>query len=157
MRGPAAPVARTELAEFLRSGVSLAAVTRDDRMIVEITRCGGARQGSDGRIWVAVPLPEGKRTLTNVEATRVIALSAAYPLDYRTVQLKGSDAQRVEWPELAQVTLEHRQRMADVLASLGTPHAPEHLWSRDFAAVVFTPDEMYDQTPGPQAGLALAP
>jgi hypothetical protein len=157
MRGPAVPVARAELSEFIRQGVSLAAATRDDRMIVELTRCGGARIGSDGRVWVAIPLPEGRRTLANIELTGVIALSAAYPLDYRTVQLKGSDAQRVEWPQLAEVTAAHRERLAQVLTQLGTAHAPNHLWSNEFAAVVFTPSELYDQTPGPLAGLALAP
>jgi hypothetical protein len=157
MRVPAVPVARTELAEFISQGVSLAAVTRDDRMIVELTRCGAARMSSDGRVWVAIPLPEGRRTLANIEATGVIALSAAYPLDYRTVQLKGSDAQRLEWADLERVTTEHRQRMADVLHQLRAPHAPYHLWSREFAAIVFTPSELYDQTPGPLAGLALAP
>ncbi|MET0284967.1 MAG: hypothetical protein ABW352_10865 [Polyangiales bacterium] len=157
MRPASAPVARKDVAAFLTQGVSLAAVTRDDRMAVEITRCGGARMDDQGCVWVAVPLPEGRRTLFNVEATGVFALSAAYPLDYRTVQLKGNDARRVEWPELEQVTTQHRQRMADVLTQLGTVHAPFQLWSREFAAVVFTPSEMYDQTPGPMAGLALAP
>jgi hypothetical protein len=157
MRIPTTPVAREDLADFLSQGVSLVAVTRDDRMMVEISRCAGARMDARGRVWVAVPLPEGKRTLVNIDTTGVIALSAALPSNYRTVQLKGIDAERAEWPELAQVALQHRARFAEVLAELGTEWIVPALWSYEFAAVVFTPREMFDQTPGPSAGLALAP
>ncbi len=155
MQRATSPVERKDLPEFLAQGLSLAVVTRDDRMMVETQRCAGARMDAEGRVWLAIPLPDGRRTLANVEATGAIALVAAYPLTYRTVQLKGSDAARVEWPELAEVAAVHRQRLMDVLAHFGTSHAVLRFWSNDFAAVRFTPTEMYDQTPGPGAGLPL--
>jgi hypothetical protein len=158
MRSRSFPVARQDVAAFLTQGVSLIAVTRDDRMVVESVRCAVARLDGERRVQVAIPLPEGKRTLANIELTGVIALSAALPSNYQTVQLKGRDARRVEWPELAELAALHRQRFAAVLTQMGSqPEVVNLLWSQEYEAIVFTADEMYDQTPGPEAGLALAP
>jgi hypothetical protein len=149
-------VPRTELAAFLAQGVSLIAVTRDDRMTVESVRCAVARIDASGRVLVAVPRPEGHRTLANIDGTGVIALSAALPSSYRTVQLKGRDAQRVEWPEMNEQAALHRARFEAVLREMGTQqHVAQLLWSREYQAIAFTVDAMFDQTPGPGAGLAL--
>lgn len=153
-----AMAALRDLRSFLELGVSLTAATRDERMVVEITRCAAAMLHPDGRVFVAVPMPEGKRTLANIEATGVIAFSAALPSDYSTVQLKGADARQVEWPEQEQATQRHRQRFAAMMKKVGLPedHA-RIMWSSTYVAIAFTPTAIYDQTPGPTAGLVIAP
>ena len=74
------------------------------------------------------------------------------------MQLKGSDARRVVWPEQEQATRLHRQRFADMMKKVGLPEEHAHvMWSSTYVAVAFTPTVIYDQTPGPTAGLALTP
>ena len=127
MRSPPTPPSLDELRGFLALGVSLLVATRDARMKPAIARCGGARLGPDGLVRVAIALPEGGLTLANLESTGAIALTAARPTTYRTLQVKGRDARLVDWPEQEQVVLAHRA----------------------------APDEIFDQTPGPSAGLTL--
>lgn len=151
------PIERKDVAAFLEQGVSLALATRDDRHVVELVRCAAARVDAAGRVLVAVPLPEGKRSLANIRSTGVVALSAALPLDYTTVQLKGTDAECLEWPEQETAVAEHRQRFGVVLDQIGMSAALAfELYSEgEYEAIVFTPSELYDQTPGPAAGLSL--
>jgi hypothetical protein len=159
MRAPASPVERQSLGPFLQLGVSLALATRDDRRVVEIVRCVAARLHDDGKVLIAIPLPEGKRTLANIDSTGVVALSAALPSNYSTVQLKGTDAKRIVWPEQQLAIAQHRERFTDMmrLIGLGEAFARSLFSAGESAAVCFTPDQQFDQTPGPAAGLALAP
>jgi hypothetical protein len=140
----------------LKLGVSVLAATRDVNMKPAISRCGGARLGDDGLVRVAIALPEGARTLANVESTRVVALTAAFPRTYRTLQVKGRDARRIEWPELEQIALSHRAAFVEEVLAVGLSqeNAPV-MWSTRFVAIAFTPDEIFDQTPGPSAGLTF--
>lgn len=135
----------------------MALATRDDRHVVELVRCAAARVDAQGRVFVAVPLPEGKRSLANVRSTGVVALSAALPTTYSTVQLKGTDARCLEWPEQAAAVAEHRERFGQILdqIGMGAPLAFELYSEGEYEAIVFTPSEFYDQTPGPSAGLSL--
>src|SRR5687768_8607508 len=103
------------LEAFFALGVSLFAATRDDRGVVELTRCACARVQPDGRVWVGIPLPEGERALANIERSKLIALNGALPTNYKTLQVKGHDAVRIEWPGLAEVVHEHRARFVAAL------------------------------------------
>jgi hypothetical protein len=140
----------------LKLGVSVLAATRDANMRPAISRCGGARVGNDGLVRVAIALPEGARTLANLESTGVIALTAVLPTTYRTLQVKGREARRVEWPELDQIVISHRAAFVEEVLAIGLAreNAPV-MWSTRFVAIAFTPDEIFDQTPGPSAGLAF--
>jgi hypothetical protein len=157
MRGQAPPIERKDVAAFLAQGVSLALATRDDRRVVELVRCAAARVDAAGRVFVAVPLPEGKRSLANIRSTGVVALSAALPTTYSTVQLKGTDAQCLTWPEQEAAVAEHRQRFAAIMERIGMDASLAYeLYSEgEYESIVFTPTEIYDQTPGPSAGLSL--
>lgn len=105
---------------------------------------------------VALAMPEGTRTLANIESTGVVALTGARPTTYRTLQLKGRDARRVVWAELEQVVSEHRAAFVAEVVAVGLPReAAPAMWSSRFVAIAFTPEEIFDQTPGPSAGLTL--
>lgn len=156
MRGPLPTPTLDELGALLKLGVSVLAATRDANMKPAISRCGGARLGDDGLVRVAIALPEGARTLANIESTGVVALTAVLPTTYRTLQVKGHDARRIDWPELEQVALAHRAAFVEQVIAVGLAreNAPV-MWSTRFVAVAFTPGEIFDQTPGPSAGLAF--
>ncbi|MDB4936648.1 MAG: hypothetical protein JWP87_3620 [Labilithrix sp.] len=156
MRRPLPTPTLDELGSLLKLGVSVLAATRDANMRPAISRCGGARVGNDGLVRVAIALPEGARTLANLESTGVIALTAVLPTTYRTLQVKGREARRVEWPELDQIVISHRAAFVEEVLAIGLAreNAPV-MWSTRFVAIAFTPDEIFDQTPGPSAGLAF--
>jgi len=137
---------------FVDLGTSLLIATRDASKRCEITRVGAARV-VDHRIQVLVPLPEGERSLGNITDNQHIALTAAHPTSYRSFQIKGSDAEPAIWPDMQVAAERHVAGFAAEVAQLGVPlEAARHLWSRLFVAVIFTPDALFEQTPGPGAG-----
>lgn len=156
MRSPPPVPTLEELRGFLCLGVSLLVATRDPKMAPTITRCGAARLDDDGLVRVAVPLPEGTRALADLDGTSVIALTAARPTTYRTLQVKGRDARRLEWPGHERIAAAHRSAFVAEVTALGLPRpVAAGMWSRRFATIAFTPHEIFDQTPGPSAGLTL--
>jgi hypothetical protein len=156
MGAPPPPAALDDLRLFLELGLSLVCVTRDSRMLPEITRCGGARLGDDGILRVLFAMPESTRTLANIEDNGALALSCVRPTTYRTLQVKGHDARRIEWPEGDPIPLAHREKFMSEVEVLGLPRTiTGSLWSTRFVAIGFTPTDIFDQTPGPGAGLAF--
>lgn len=151
--------ALADLREFLCLGVSLMLVTRDERLAPEITRAAGARLGDDGLLRVALPLPEARRTIWNLEATPVVALSIVLPTSYRTLQVKGSDTQLVDWPGHEAIARAHADAFVEQVVAVGIPRefADSFFSHSRYTTVGFTPLEIYDQTPGPAAGLPVAP
>jgi hypothetical protein len=156
MGSPISPAALDDLRLFLQLGLSLVSTTRDKGMMPEITRCGGARLGEDGILRVLFAMPESTRSLANIDATGAIALSVVRPTTYRTLQVKGHDARRIDWPEAESIALSHRQAFMGEVEVLGLPKSiTGFLWSKSFVAVGFTPTDIFDQTPGPGAGLSF--
>lgn len=95
--------------------------------------------------------------LVNLGSNGILALSAALPTTYQNFQVKGRDAHVVEWPAGAAASLEHLAAFSKQVAAAGLPDGLAHLfWSTErFVTIAFTPEELYDQTPGPKAGLAV--
>lgn len=137
---------------FIELGTSLLIATRDATQRCEISRAGAARV-VDGRIQLLVPLPEGERSLANLADNRDIALTAAHPTSYRSFQIKGRDAELATWPDMQAAAERHVAGFAAEVVQLGLPpDRASRFWSRSFVAVVFTPDALFEQTPGPGAG-----
>lgn len=149
---PLPKAALDNLAGFLSIGPSLLIVTVDAGAVPEVCRCAAARLGEDGLIRLAVPLPEGERAIANVAATGAIALTATRPSTYHGIQVKGRDAQAADWPELAEVVEAHARAFTLEAERMGVRGLIDRLWSKRFRCVVFTPDAIFDQTPGATAG-----
>ncbi len=151
--------ALADLREFLCLGVSLMLVTRDERLAPEITRAAGARLGEDGLLRLALPLPESRRTIWNLETTPVVALSIVLPTTYRTLQVKGTDTHVVGWPGHELIARTHADAFIEQVVAVGIPRefADSFFSHGRYATVAFTPLELYDQTPGPTSGLPVAP
>jgi len=119
----------------------------------------GVLVSDDGSELRVVVSSEEARVLDNLRSTGVVAIGATDVFTLRSVQVKGR-ALRVE-----PVTAEDRIRTERYLAGYfdrvhqtdGTPlEKIRRMQPRDYAAFVMTVDELYDQTPGPQAGAALS-
>lgn len=144
------------LSRLLTLGPSLLLVTSDASRCPNVARCGAAQVRADGTILVAVALPEGERALANVTANGRVALTAALPTTYETLQAKGSDARRVPWAEIDVCAEAHRALFEREVIAVGLPPgSADRMWSNRFDAIVFTPSALFEQTPGPRAGLAV--
>ena len=153
-----------KLKAFLEGPVSIVVGTRDSRMVPEITRAWGARVSDDsGQISMCVPLGTSRKTLDNIESNGDIAATFALPTDYRAFQVKGVRA-TISEPDEADLAAVQRHRDAFTEANLPLGQTRERLasffqaemeTSPTLVKIVFTTQQIFDQTPGPGAGLTV--
>ena len=153
-----------ELKTFLEGPVSVLIGTRDSRLVPEITRAWGPRVSEDRRrVSLCVPLATSRQTLDNLEANGEIAVTFSLPTNYRTFQLKGRHATAAEpdGTDLAAVE-RHRDAFAAVNEPMGQPRERiEAFWRAEIETsavlvkILFVPDQVFDQTPGPGAGRSI--
>jgi hypothetical protein len=147
-----------EVLSFLRGGKSLVIGTRDPQLLAECGRAVGLRAAADRQhVSVFLPEPTGQRTLANLRDNGQIAIGLSHPPDHRSLQLKGQvlALTPASEEELAFV----RGYMSELGASLDAVGLP----ARVLARVNYLPcirahvrvDEIYLQTPGPDAGSVL--
>ena len=138
--------------------------TRDSRLVPEITRAWGPSVSEDRQtVSLCVPLATSRKTLDNLEANGKIAVTFSLPTNYRTFQLKGRHVRTAE-PDSADLTVveRHRDAFAAVNAPLGQPRElVEAFWRAEIETsavlvrILFVPEQVFDQTPGPGAGRGL--
>lgn len=153
-----------ELKALIEGPVSVLVGTRDSRLVPEITRAWGPKVSEDRRsVSLCVPLATSRKTLDNLEANRKIAVTFSLPTNYRTFQLKGRHAKTAE-PNSTDLTFveRHRDAFAAVNAPLGQPRElVEAFWRAEIETsavlvrILFVPEQVFDQTPGPGAGRRL--
>jgi len=148
-----------ELAAFLQSGLSLVVGTRDAGLVPEVSRAVGLRVEAGGaEATVFLPVGTCAQTRANLEANGRIAVTGSRPADHRTVQLKGAVVAIREADERDRADIE-RYRL-DLTGVLGFVGVPPRLTARIQAwpchAVRFRVEALFQQTPGPGAGAALA-
>jgi hypothetical protein len=154
----------TELKAFLESGVSVVVGTRDAALSPEVTRAWGLLVSKDRKtIGICVPLATSRKTLNNLTKNGQMTVCCCLPTSYRTVQLKGkcvktADPNRTELAGVAK----HREAFGRQNERLGLPlQLTETFWRMELkgsAALVklrFVPEQIFDQTPGPDAGSPL--
>ncbi len=150
-----------EHAAFIIGGLAIDLATRDHRNIPRVARCIGCRVSADRRrLTLIVANYMIDRFVEALRATRTIAAVFCLASTHRAVQIKGSDA--VIEPALAtDVALVERTIAAFaadiVLLGYAEAHARVDMMYRpeELIAIAFTPDAIYEQTPGPNAGKPL--
>jgi len=148
--------ALSHLARFLERGPSLVLATCDPARRPEVVRCAGGRVMPDGTVRVLIPMPEGRRSLANLAATGRGALTALVPVSCETLQVKAKEAAVVDWPEQQAVVAEYVAALATQGQLMGLPRKLlRRAWSSRFTAVALMPEELFEQTPGPRAGMPV--
>lgn len=153
------PAISDEIAEFLAQGVSLLVATCDAARRPEAIRAVGLRTAPD-RQHVTVYLPEATsaRTRANLLVNDRIALVASYPLDHRSLQLKGT-VKRVALAEPRELPWleEYLDKFGGVVEVIGMPFEIVRMVSHWPAfALEIQIRELFVQTPGPGAGARWA-
>jgi hypothetical protein len=151
-------VIQPDLAALLESGCATFIGTVDADGRPAAAHAMGALVQADGTKLRVLLSAEETQVLDNLRATGVVAIGATEVPTLRSVQLKGR-ADSVE-PATAEDRIRKDRYLAEYFDTItstdGTP--PEllrRLVPRDFVALVMTVEELYDQTPGPQAGASL--
>lgn len=165
MRGGNATGAVTPLdaahAQFVQGGVSVVIASRSSELVPDVARGCGCRVSADRRrVTVLLDALRGDRLLADIRDNGRIAVVFSRPSTHETIQLKGSDA-RVTRPTSRDRALAaaHRESWVGDLCRIGYTHEfAQAVWGtlpQALAAVTFTPDSAYQQTPGPAAGQPL--
>ena len=150
------------LAAFLTSHISIHLAATGANGMVTLVRGLGCRIAAEAptRVRLLTSRPQAEPVLRAIEETGRIAAVFNEPESHRTVQLKGIDA-RLESVETADQAI-HRPYVDEMSRRLKAFATPEPLVRTllacapgEFAVVSFTPQELFGQTPGPQAGARL--
>ena len=150
-----------EGAAFIQQGVSINVASRDVRHVPSISRALGCRIAPDGRtLDIILNATQCETLIRDLQKTAAIAVVFSQPTTHRSLQIKGCDA--VVKPatdadcDLVAFT---RTAFGSEIAPLGFPpafcdrlfmHGPD-----DLCVVTFTPDAVFQQTPGVGAGARL--
>ena len=144
--------------ELIAGGVATIVATRDEQLRPSIGRGWGISVSAAGdEVTLCVEAAEGSRMRANLEAGGVIAVTCSLPTTYRTVQLKGPVLTVAE-PNPAQrnQVRDHAEAFSAEAEQVGLPpRSGFRLLDDALASVSFAVAEVYDQTPGPNAGARM--
>ncbi len=150
-----------DLLEMMSRGVSTIVGSRDLANRPSVMRAVGCEVADGGRhITVFLSRQQGRQLLQDVAATGQLAVVFSEPASHRTVQCKGRGASiRAATPSDAAVLARYLQSMEHELQRIGLPPSLTRAMLAhridDLVAISFSPEQAFDQTPGPQAGAAL--
>jgi hypothetical protein len=159
-----APIINDGLKIFLESGVSVVVGTRDVGLAPEIVRAWGPVVSEDLQsISLCVAQAAGVRTLDNLSTIGQISVVFTLPTNLQSVQLKGRWIETTE-PDAADLAAveKHRDAFATLNETIGMPRrVVETFWKTELenspvlVKLRFVAEQVFNQTPGPDAGSRL--
>lgn len=148
---------------FIQKGISISVASRDVRLVPSLSRGLACRLSDCGQqLRVSVARSQCHDLLRDLEKTHAIAVVFTEPTTHRTLQIKGSDATLAEVQEADRETLDASgEAFAAEILPLGFDAAYTRrlffVAPEDLVVVAFTPEAVFQQTPGPHAGDPLEP
>ncbi len=150
-----------DIIDLLGAGVShqVGGCTKDGRP--SICRGLAAQLEPDGRLVVILSAESGFEVIGAVRDTGRIALNLTLPENYKSISLLGRDAVVSHGgAAYRELVLDRYRKFQAQLDVHGIPPAYTEAWyvrpDDDLMAIRFTPFSARNQTPGPDAGSALA-
>lgn len=148
------------IVHLLETGVSVMVGTRNISLMPECTRAWGIQVAPD-RHAVTIFLSEtfAGKTINNLRANGMIAVTCTRPTDHITCQLKGRVTAITPMTQTGRDHCRqwHHDFMAELKAIGVPPELPEAWIVEPTVAVEFAVSEVFDQTPGPGAGRKMEP
>jgi hypothetical protein len=143
-----------DLAAFIEQGVGMVGASAGDDVVPEAFRVWGVSWDPDGHLRALIS-SDATRTLATVKPGSWLSLTFV-DMSWRSVQVKGPVVRGPELPGRADVDVMRRYR-TEMVAAFATRGVPVLLLDaiRPLAvfAVTVAVEELYDQTPGPKAGV----
>jgi hypothetical protein len=150
-----------DIIDLLGAGVShqVGGCTKDGRP--SICRGLAAQVEPDGRLVVILSAESGFEVIDAVRDTGRIALNLTLPENYKSISLLGRDAVVSHGGGVyRELVLDRYHKFRAQLDGHGIPPSYTEAWylrpDEDLVAIRFTPFSARNQTPGPDAGSALA-
>jgi hypothetical protein len=146
------------LQEWLQGGESIIVGTADADGVPSACRGIAIAAGKDpDTLTLYLPAATAHEALANIATTRRVAFAASHPLSHRTVQVKGVTRGVRLAPPVDEAFVRMRWgQLADVLDQIGLPRGVLHSAAHWPAfAVEMSIEQIFDQTPGPNAGALL--
>jgi hypothetical protein len=149
-----------DLVAMMARGVSVIVASHDAALRPNLMRAVGSRIEEKGAITVYLARRQSRQVVQDLAATGHIAVVFSEPSTHRSVQLKATrvemrSAEAQDTPFLER----YREAMEREIQQVGfaPPLTRAMLAHRldDLVAVRFTPEQAFDQTPGPRAGTPL--
>ena len=150
-----------DLLAMMARGVSVIVGSRDAALRPSLMRAVGSRFEADSAaITVYLARPQSRQLLQDIAATGQIAVVFSEPSTHRTVQLKASRAtQRAAGQDDLEALAAYLASMEHEIQAVGfRPELTRAMLAHrleDVVALTFTPEQAFDQTPGPRAGAAI--
>lgn len=145
---------------LLHTGVSVMVGTRDATLMPECTRAWGICLTPDhGSMTVLLSETFAGKTLDNLRANGMIAVTCTRPTDHMTCQLKGQVRRITPVTSIDRELSQrwHREFSAELKAVGVSSSLSEGLIVEPTVAVEVDVTEAFDQTPGPGAGRKVRP
>jgi hypothetical protein len=109
-------------------------------------------------VTVYVPAATAQETMANLATTRRMAVCCSEPLSHRTIQIKGvTRGVKLAPPGDEMMVRQRWQEFEEVLDAIGLPRRVTHRIAHWPAfAIEMSVEQIFEQTPGPKAGVPLA-
>jgi hypothetical protein len=150
-----------DLAAMMARGVSVIVASRDAALRPSLMRAVGSRVEAGGSdITVYLSRPQSRQVLQDIAATGQVAVVFSEPSTHRSVQVKASrvemrNAEAGDAPVLERYlrSMEHEVQQVGFPPPLTRAMLAHRL--EDVVALRFAPEQAFEQTPGPRAGVPL--
>lgn len=155
------PLLSPEHIAMIGKGVSAIVASRNAAHRPSLMRALGTGISPDGmELTVYVARSQSRQLLQDIAATGRIAVVFSEPMSHRTVQLKASRAElraadESDLPLLRRYLASMEIEVGAVGAEPAFVRAMLAFRLEDLVAIEFSPEQAFDQTPGPRAGSAL--
>jgi hypothetical protein len=150
-----------DLAAMIARGVSVIVASRNAALRPSLMRAVGSRlETGEPAITLYLSRPQSRQLLEDIAATGHVAVVFSEPSTHRSVQLKAASVQMrsADAGDMAALA-SYLRSMEREITQIGfsAPLARAMLAHRleDVVAVRFTPEQAFEQTPGPRAGTQL--
>ena len=147
------------LSEWTRGRTSVLVGTVDNDGVPACCR-GIAVISRDGyeTVTVYVPAATAQETIANVATTRRVAITCSEPVSHATIQIKGvTRGVRLAPASDEEFVRARLDQFAEVLDELGLPRkVTRRIACWPAFAIDVSIEQIFDQTPGPKAGTAIA-
>jgi hypothetical protein len=143
---------------LIESDPAVTVSTRSSDLFPHGVRAWGPRVSTDGRsIEVFIDRPNSGRCVEDLQDNGRIAACFVHIQTLQSLQLKGrcveiGDPATEDWAWIER----HRAAFTEATASIGfIPEMVRNMWSTQVVKLRFVIEELFDQTPGPNAGKAI--
>ena len=160
---PERPLLNEQQAAFLGGPVAVNLASHDVALVPSLSRAYGCRVSADRReVTVFVSKPRSETILCDLAAGAQIAVVFSRPKTHETLQIKGACAriQPLE-PGDREIMLASSVAFSTEIIALGYSENFSHALmtpaTDEAVGIVFLPVAVFEQTPGPKAGMRLDP